>query len=231
MQPLSLIFGATQSSAETPSKSEQGKVSILAVEDVLAQTVDEQAKKVIGSSDLRTDPFNGSWAEGPFKQKWTCRYKNFFLGETKSTDYEDSEGNMIRGIFLTTINEPICQDNWQLLRQKELPNGKIRRKYVEKIAGKEYHGVRKVTKYGFTISDQEASYLKNQKTGELYFKAFRIIHEGPISESGVIPWSKEPGIYENPNDLADFNEFCRVCNIGQVVYPPSSPPENQGKNY
>lgn len=261
MQYIRSIFGLAPRSVETPSQSEQGQVSILAVVDVHADKIDEQAKKVNGFVDLATVPFNGSCSEASFKEKWTCRYKNFFLGETKYTHYEDGEGNRITSNYIDSSGNkrmgfwtsgvfndgcfdgsrmiaPKCKDlngefmspeNFLLLEEKELPDGRVKRKFVTKTAGKEYNGVKKVAEFGFTISDQTVSdHRINQNPEERHFHAFRVVHEGPISEGELIPWQKEPGVYENPNDLADFREFCRFCKIRRVVYPPSSP-ENQGK--
>lgn len=73
--------------------------------------------------------------------------------------------------------------------------------------------VRKVSEYGYTIPDKTASFHQiDQKPGERYFNAYR----------NVSSWDKEAGIYENTDDIANFKEFCRVCNVERVVYPPKS---------
>lgn len=227
MSLLGKLFGLGSSRDATSSLDIQRGPSIVAVADVAlfsSGKIDEQVQKIEGAVDLRTDPFNGSWAEAPFTEKWICRYKNFFLGRTKRTYYVDDEGRMIRastfsGIFPTrsSLNDSLKHYvnalvvGVQCLKEKELPDGRIKVLYAQ-TEGHEYRGARKVTEFGYTLSEDTASHLKiKQHPSERYFNVFRIVQN----------WQDQPNVY-NPEELADFKEFCRICNIGRIVFPPKS---------
>ena len=70
-------FKETKPEQETPTEE---KVSVVSIVDIRIQTIDEESRKILGSVDLRTDPYNGSWSEVGIETEYKCMYRNFFLG-------------------------------------------------------------------------------------------------------------------------------------------------------